>query len=156
MLRLVDSVLRTAALVLFAAFLVTALPKALRRSIERTASAVSWAAETPEAARRRVLGPEVAAAYDRLRSAIPSDGAYLLVDGGTLGQGSPYWVRYQLAPRKAVLAGDLGHLPSAEEVLRHWPPGIRYAVVALPEGAPPVLMERGDLITTLVRVHAAR
>lgn len=156
MLRLIDSVLRAVALVLFAGFLITSFPRTVRRSVERIGYAASRFAETPEGARRRVLGPEVAAAYDLLRRAIPTDGAYLLVDGGTLWQGSPYWVRYQLAPRKALLAGDLGRLPSAQEVLRRWPPGLRYAVIALPEGIPPVLMEKDELLSTLERAHAAR
>lgn len=146
MLRFIDSVLRAAALALFALFLLTSLLRTVGQILQRYLSAVAVAAKTPAEERRRTMGPGVAEAYDRLRRTIPRHGEYLLIDGGSIWQGSPYWVRFELAPRKARLAGSLGERPKLEEILRVWPASTRFAVVALPEGQPPALYEKEDLL----------
>ena len=146
MLRFIDSVLRAAALALFALFLLTSLPRTAGQVAQRGLYAVAVAAETPAAERRRRMSPGVAEAYDRLRREIPRDGEYLLIDGGSIWHGSPYWVRFELAPRKARLVGVLGEMPKLEEILRAWPASTRYAVVALPDGRPPAIYEKDDLL----------
>jgi len=154
--RPLESALRTLALAVFGLFLLTALPRALQRTVERLAVAVLRAPESPEAARRRVLRPEVAEVYDRLRREIPVDGAYLLIDGGTPPQASSVWARFELAPRKALLLGSWNQLPSSAALRRAWPPAIRYAVVALPERQAPVVLTEEELLAALDRSHAGR
>lgn len=149
MLRFIDSVLRVVALLLFALFVLTSLPRAAWRAFERIGFALSRAAETPLEARQRVLGPEIAAVYDTLRRAIPPEGEYLLIDGGTHDQGNPLWTRFELAPRKARLLGAWNDLPSSAELRRRWPAGVRYAVIALPERQPPILFDKEQFFAVL-------
>jgi hypothetical protein len=157
-LRFIDSVLRAAALALFALFLLTSLPRTVGQVAQRGLHAVAHAAETPAEERRRTMGPGAAETYDRLRRMIPRDGEYLLIDGGSLWQGSPYWVRFELAPRKPRLVGALGEMPKLEEILRRWPASTRFAVVAPPEGQLPAVYERKDLLALQERErsHAGR
>jgi hypothetical protein len=152
----IDKVLRRAALVLFALFVLTSLPVAAWRALGRLGFALSRAPESVPQARLRILGPEVTAAYDALRRAIPRDGEYLLIDGGTPDQGNPLWVRFELAPRKARWLGAWSALPSSEELRRRWPATARYAVIALPERQPPVLLSQEELLSALERARAAR
>ncbi len=156
MLRFMDRVLRTAALLGFGAFLLTALPRALLRAVDRLVVAALRASETPQAARVRVLRPEVASVYDRLRREIPPDGEYLLIDGGTPPQASAVWARFELAPRRPRLLGRWSELPSSADLRRTWPPGVRYAVIALPERQPPLVLTEEELLAALDRSHAAR
>jgi hypothetical protein len=155
-LRFLPSVLRAAVLALFGIFLASLLPRGLSASLGRIALALRQAGETPAEARLRVYGSAVTAAYERLRRAIPRDGEYLLIDGGTEPQASALWTRYELAPRKARLLGRWDQLPSSEVLRRSWPPGSRFVVIALPEGNPPQVMEKDELLAALDRPHALR
>lgn len=81
-------------------------------------------------ARRRVLGPALAEVADRVRSAVPEDGAYAVVDAAR-SDGSGYWLRYDLAPRLALLVdGGAAVDPRTEAASVPWvvvlepPPGV--------------------------------
>ena len=67
----------------------------------RLAETVPLAGEDARGARERSLGAPVVESLDAIRRAIPSTEEYLLVDGGEEFQGATYWVRFELAPRRA-------------------------------------------------------
>jgi len=58
-------------------------------------------------ARGRILGKPYVQSLAAIRHLIPDGEGYFLVDAGPPGEASPLWVRYELAPRKAVLLGSL-------------------------------------------------
>ena len=147
------SVLRVAVLALFAASLLVAAERAARSSWTRIAQAASQFGVDSLQARRQALGASWVAAEGEIARAIPADGDYLLVDGGEERQGATLFLRYQLAPRRARLAGRLSEVtdPSQWAAL---PTSSRWVVVAYPR-RPPVLVDRKDfarwLETTLGR-----
>ena len=149
-----DSVFRTVVLVLFGLFLAVSLPTAAIRTAKRTALAVSTLGESPEGARRRVLGERWVDAVDGIRRAVPENGAYLLVNGGLEWEGGPYWARFDLAPRRAIYLGQLAELPDGETLRRSLPPNApQYVVLAFREPFPPILMKREDFLRELDRRH---
>lgn len=157
-LTFAGSVLRAAALALLAVSLLAALPLAVLRVGRRLYEVVPLAGETARAAHARVLGAAAAEALDKIRRTIPPDGAYLLLDGGTEWQGATYWVRFELAPRRARYMGRLSEMASSSQrELRRslsLPGGPRWVVIALPHG-PAVLIDRGDLLRRMEANHGS-
>lgn len=76
--------------------------------------------EEPEV-RRLVLGPRLAAAADRARDAVGRTEGLAVVDGAG-GDGSAYWLRYDLSPRRLLLASDAMPVPpeAAPKGLTPW------------------------------------
>lgn len=154
-MRALDRLVRWLALGLAGASLLAALPVAWRHASPIYRYALRFSAETPEAARLRVLGPKAAEAYARLRREIPEDGSYLLIDGARLRDGAPYWVRFQLAPRRALFLGHWQALPPPAALDAAWPEGVRFAVLALRGDEGPIVFERHELLAALEAAHAA-
>ncbi len=106
-------VVHLAATVLVAAYFWTALPRAadvagfMLRLPGRTAG------ESLEAARARLFGGEYARAVELIRRQVPVEQAYGLVAGDSAQGGGVLWVRYDLAPRRAVYLGELARLTRA-------------------------------------------
>lgn len=149
-----DSVFGTIALVLFGLFLAVSLPTAAFRTAQRTALAVSTLPESPEAARRRVLGPRWVDGIERIRRAVPENGAYLLVNGGLDWEGGPYWARFDLAPRRAIYLGVLSEMPDGETVRRSLPKNAPdLVVIAFRQPFPPLLLRREDFLRELNLRH---
>jgi hypothetical protein len=115
--------------------------------------AVSLADEDYSALRRRALGSAYVLAIERIRRAVPRDREYLLVAGGTEFQGGAFWLRYELAPRRARYVGRLPELSDSRTVRWRMPPGPRYVVIAFSEPRPPVLMDREEFLRSLDRPH---
>jgi hypothetical protein len=151
-LSFAGSVFRTVALALLAASLLAALPLTAIRSVRRISEVVPLAGEDARGARARVLGAPQVAALDAIRRTIPAGGEYLLVDGGEEWQGATYWVRFELAPRRARYVGRLSEMagPSSDPQGRAWhlPAGPRWVVVAFPHD-PAVLLDRDELVRRL-------
>jgi hypothetical protein len=146
-MRRSGSVFATVALALFALFLAIAVPRALGRSYHRILDACHHAGETPAEARERVFGLAYTAAVDGIRRTIPPDGSYLLVNGERRDEGGPYWVRYDLAPRRALFLGRLRALRQRNlrtQLTRE----ARWVVIAYADG-PPVVMERWRFVAWL-------
>jgi hypothetical protein len=143
------SVLRAVALGVFALYFALAVPPTLLRCVRWTRQAAALAGEDPLAARRRFLTPPYAARIDAIRRTIPRDGEYLLVDGGTELEGGAYWVRFELAPRRARWVGRLSELPDAATLRGTLPPGPRWLVIAFRDPVPPILMEREEFLRRL-------
>ena len=151
MLSFAGSVFRTVALALLAVSLLAALPLTATRVARRLFEVVSLAGEDARGAHVRVLGAPEAAALDAIRRTIPADGEYLLLDGGEEWQGSTYWVRFELAPRRPRYVGRLSEMARQG---RPWslPAGPRWVVVAFPHD-PAVLLDRDDFLRRMEPGH---
>lgn len=133
--------LATAVLSLFGLFLLVALPHAGGRGVVRTGRAFLRAEESPLEERRRMFGAAYADGIEAIRRQIPEDGAYLLVDGSPEDEGTTYWVRFDLAPRRAVEGGTLQALQNGRTKV---PPDLQWIVVARKDyGAPELLRADG-------------
>jgi|GEM_PF-2660699 len=151
----VGLLLDVVAVALFGIYLVAAVPLAIRRAVNmlRTEAQVA-AGESLTDARARCFGDSYTRAIDEIRKALPADRAYLLVDGGRPQDGDAYWVRYDLAPRPAVFAGQLELLDAAR--LRRTIEGanlsdLRQVVVAYAPGVPPRLYDLASFLGGLAR-----
>jgi len=152
-LSFAGSVLRAVALGVFALSIAFAIPPAFSRTIRWVGQASAVAGDDLATVRRRYLGADWVSAIDGIRRAIPRDGEYLLVNGGTAWGGGPYWVRFDLAPRRARFLGLWSELPAAGTLRRRLPQGPRYVVIAFREPQPPILLEREEFLRVLDRSH---
>jgi hypothetical protein len=139
---------RRLALAAFLLSLIAGLPLTAVRTLRRVGRATVALGEDARGARVRLLGAATVRALDSLRQAIPADGEYLLVDGGEELQAEAYWVRFELAPRRAVFVGRLSEMERAPRPARELPPAARWVVVAYP-GGPPRLLSREALVDLL-------
>lgn len=99
--------------------------------------------ETPLQRRERSFGSGYTQAIEQIRRTIPPDGAYLLINGRPdFEEGGPLWVKFDLAPRRAVYLGKLHDLGSADRLRRRTPRAARWVVIAHGPYDPPVLIER--------------
>jgi hypothetical protein len=139
---------RWAALSIVALYAAAALPAALTRSGAALRDSVLRRGESRNAARQRVLGADYAAGIETARAAIPRDGDYLLFDAGELEQGAANWVRYDLAPRRAVRGGPVARLGRSERVRERLRRAPEICVVARP-GAGALIMRREEFLSWL-------
>jgi hypothetical protein len=136
-----DRALDFAAAGLLGLFLAAAVPWALLRACDELYKA-AYVHESPAEARSRVNGVDYARAIDQIRREIPLGEAYLLVVDGEPNSGCAYWVRYDLAPRRALYFGRLDELTSGAQVRRRLMANLRDVVVTFDTGEPPRLYER--------------
>ena len=160
MLTFAGSVLRAVALALLAVSMLAALPLAALRVSRRLAEVVPLAGENARGAHVRRLGAAAADALDSIRRAIPPGGDYLLLDGGEEWQGATYWVRFELAPRRARYVGRLNEMsgqtgpPTELRQTLSRPDGPRWVVVAFPRD-PALLLDRADLLRRMDANHGS-
>jgi hypothetical protein len=118
------------------------------KAVRRIQKAFLYAGESALAERSREFGAPYARKIEEIRRLIPDDprdpddGIYGLVDGDTDGVaiGGTLWVRFDLAPRRAVFLGLRKDLPGPGELRRRLPPGVRWVVIGHND-RPPDLME---------------
>jgi hypothetical protein len=144
-----SSPLSTLALALFALYLAVSVPWALLRSARTGLLALRVAGETPFEERSRFFGPDYARGIAAIRRAIPADGAYVLVNGDPGELGGPVWVKFDLAPRRAVFLGTLQDLDNVERLRKRMPRAARWVVIAYGPYRTPVLIERYKLMRQL-------
>lgn len=137
-----------AALVLFAILLAVSLSWSTGRAVLRMYRGWLHAGESGLEERSRLLGPDYALAIEDLRRRVPEDAIYALVDADPHEMGSVLWVRYYLAPRKAILLGFLHDLRTPRDVRKRMIREARWVIVASFE-KPPVLYERHEFIKKL-------
>ena len=119
----------SAAPILFGLFLLVSLTPSLGRAALRIGRAFVHAGESPLEQRRRAFSPAYADGIEAIRRTIPPDEAYLLINGDG-GGGAHFWVRFDLAPRRAVWARSVKERPE----------DVRWVVIAREDyGAPEVL-----------------
>jgi hypothetical protein len=138
----------TFALALFGLLLAVSLALSSVRSARRIWRAARYAGETPLQERSRTFDPSYVQAIEQMRRTIPRDGMYALVDADPVEQGSVFWVRFDLAPRRAVSLGFLQELRSARIFRERMIPDAGWVIVAS-VSRPPVLYERHDFVAKL-------
>lgn len=137
------------ALVLFLAWLAVAVPWALLKAGRSALLSLRVRGETPLQERLRTYGPAYANAIEEIRRTIPRDGAYLLVNGDPKEEGGPLWVKFDLAPRRAVFLGKLNELDDIERLRKRFPRAARWVVIAYGPYRKPQLIERFRFIRQL-------
>ncbi len=150
----IGSACRALALAAFALFLVHSGIATVWRSGQWIGQAAALAGADHAAVRRWLYGDSYVRAIARIRRAIPEDGEYLLVREGTVWEGNAYWVRFELAPRRARYLGPWSELPGPAALRREMPPGPRFVVLAAGAPRPPQLMERAEFLRAVERSHA--
>jgi hypothetical protein len=150
-LAFAERVFRIVAAVLFALFLLSLVPGAAWRSGKRLVLAVRLAGESVGEARERTLGPAYVAALSAIRRAVPEEGEYFLVNFGAEREGGPYWVRFELAPRRARFLGQWQDLTDRPTLVRRLAAGPRDVVVAFRDGKPPLLYDHASFLQALRR-----
>jgi hypothetical protein len=136
-------------LALLAAHVGVAGAVALLRSARHLREDAHHLGEDPAVGRRRVFGAGYVAAIEGIRRAVPADGAYLLVDAQESEEGALYWVRFDLAPRRALLVGRTDEPEVVEELRRVRGKGLQQVVVVYGGGRAPELVRRGALLRQL-------
>lgn len=155
-MRKPGSAFATAALSLFGLFLAVAVPLAGYRAAWAVWHALHHLDETPYQARSRTFGPGYADSIEEIRRTIPPNGAYLLLNGDDKDEGGPIWVRFDLAPRRAVYLGKLKDVTTAERLRRRAPKAARWVIIAKGPYHPPVLFERFRFMRQLRDRHPER
>jgi len=132
----------TLALGLFAVYLAVSLSRsAIETAKDGILSYALWG-ETPFQERARCYGPAYTNEIEAIRRTIPRDGAYILINGDPGEDGGPLWVKFDLAPRRAVYLGYLKDLGSVERMKKRMPRAARWVVIAYGPYRRPVLIER--------------
>lgn len=137
-MRLPGSIPSTLALGLFASFLAVALPAALDRSEELVDQAIEHSGETVIEERSRVWGAFYTQRIEEIRRLIPLEEPYILVNGDAIDHGAPIWVRFDLAPRRAILLRR-GALHRPRLARKRIPGTARWVVVAYQERLPELI-----------------
>lgn len=149
MLSFAGSVFRALTLALFAVSLLVGLGLGIYNSGQRFLGTFGYWGEDAAASRRRVMGEGWVETIAVLRRAIPRDGEYFLVDGGGFRDGGAYFVRYDLAPRRARYLGDLDDLRDPAKVAASMRSGPRWVVLTVSGEEPPVLLDRQEFLRQL-------
>jgi hypothetical protein len=134
---------------LLALHLSVAVPWALRKSAGAGLQMIHVAGETPSAKRSRTYGPDYVRAIAEIRRTIPPDGAYVLLNGSPEDVGAPIWVKFDLAPRRAVYLGNAKDVGSLDRFRRRIPRAARWVVIAYTSYGRPVLVERYKFLRQL-------
>jgi hypothetical protein len=140
-MRFVVSLPSALALALFAGFLAVSLPDALKHADKFLDRAVEHAGETVIEERNRVWGEGFTRTIEEIRRVIPPDGVYVLVNGDMPDRGAPIWVRYELAPRRAILM-TRPDLRRPRRVQRRFPREAQWVVVAYDSKLPELIDRR--------------
>jgi hypothetical protein len=103
--------------------------------------AAETAGRSPREVRAMVFGGAYVHAVERIRQMIGRDEPYLVdqVDASN-ALGSMFWVRYDLLPRRAIAARS--RAPVSALAGDCWKAQVRWEVVGLSVGAPPLLLAR--------------
>ena len=141
-----SSVVATLALGLFAVFLAFSLFEAAHASARSIRFLYFARGESPAEERSHAYGPAYVRAIEEIRRTIPRDGAYVLISAVSEAEGAPYWVKYDLAPRRAVYLGEIGSLQPVDRLRKRLPRAARWVVIANGGYRPPLLIERFKFI----------
>ncbi|MEA2562671.1 MAG: hypothetical protein QOH06_4175 [Acidobacteriota bacterium] len=154
-MRSSSSILARLALGLFAVFLAVSLSQAAIATARSGLLLLHARGETSYEERLRAYGPDYIQAIEKIRRTIPRDGAYILISGVSEAEGAPYWVKYDLAPRRAVYLGELRSLQPVDRLRKRLPRAARWVVIAYDSYRPPVLIERFKFVQERKRREGA-
>ena len=130
------------ALGLFAVFLAVSLSRAAVETAKNGVLLYRTRHDTPLQDRSHAYGPVYTHEIEKIRRTIPRDGAYILINGDPGEHGGPFWVKFDLAPRRAVYLGDLDNLGSVDRLKKRMPRAARWVVIAYGPYRRPVVIER--------------
>ena len=147
---------RLLALTVLAVHLLLALTQALTRTVAWGRQGLSILAWDLATSRRAALGDAWVDTIETLRRTIPRHGEYLLVNASTEQSGAPFWVRFELAPRRARFLGRLAELSFGEDPKSELAGSADWVVVAFPEPQPPRLLSRAQFLDGVEAQRAAR
>jgi len=122
--------------VLVIAYLLIAIPVGLRNTYLRLRVAAKTAGAPLAEVRAHAFGRRYAATIDAIRQAIPENEPYLLSELDE--PGSLLWVRFDLLPRRAIVP-RAGGSPGSD--FDCWRDQVRFEVVAVGSGRPPLFRE---------------
>jgi len=74
-----------------------------------------------------------------------------VIDAQPVEEGAIYWVRFDLAPRRALFLGRQRNLPGPQRLQSRIPAGVRWVVVASGSAMPPKLLIREELLREAAR-----
>jgi hypothetical protein len=100
--------------------------------------------DDPPTARRRVFGTPYTEAIEGIRRALPPGSVYVLINANDKDEGFPLWVRYDLAPHRAIYLGRLSQLPW--NIRRAFPHGDPPVVLTYGAKEPPRLIDRREFL----------
>lgn len=141
-MRSSGSLISSLALGLFVVYLAVATPWALLKAARSALLSFRVAGETPLEERLRTYGPMYSNGIEKIRRTIPENGAYLLINGDPKEEGGPLWVKFDLAPRRAVFLGKLDEIDDADRLRKRIPRAARWVVIAYGPYGQPELIER--------------
>lgn len=137
------------ALGLFSVFLVLSVAKAAYETTRSLWDLYLFRGEPPLQERARAYGPVYVDQIETIRRTIPRDGAYVLINGRPDEEGGPLWVKFDLAPRRAIYLGYLGSIDDVERLKKRIPRAARWVVIAYGSYERPVLIERYKFVQSL-------
>ena len=146
-----DLAVDLAAVALLAVYLAAAVPAGLSHAFDMLGAAAEHRGETLTDSRIRTFGDAYVRAIDDIRADLPADQAYLLVAAEDARLADAYWVRYELAPRRAFFWGQLDDHTDADRLRRRIAVNARLVVVAHGGGQPPRLYARHDFLSEIER-----
>ncbi len=139
-------------------FLALNAPAALMKSLRRIKQGWELRHETLSESRKRLFGAEYVESIEAIRKSIPPEGDYLLVRGPGAEEEAALWVRYDLAPRRALLLDQSGAAPARpQELLPGTVEGLpERAVIVGGRGEAPQLVATTLLWTPVENRHLSR
>ena len=147
---------RLLGLAALAFFVTAAVRPAVSGACARLRAARVHRGETAVEARRRCFGPAFVDGVDRLRATLGPDEPYYLVEGGDPNAGGALWVRYELAPHRAIFLGRFSRLAASGRLRRQVATNIHRVAVALGPGRSPIDWQRFELLAALAKREAAQ
>jgi hypothetical protein len=119
-------------------YLAVAVPWALHDAVLRVRVALGTAGMPVKDLRSAAFGPAYVSALERIRRFIGRDEPYLVDE--TNAEGSIFWVRYDLLPRRAIAGRTRSPLSLSGRDC--WEAQVRWQVVGMGKQRPPLLIER--------------
>jgi len=110
---------------------------------------VATLGESPREERIRSFGLAYVDAIETIRQTLPRDAAYVLVNGDPKDDGGPLWVKFDLAPRRAVFLGRLRDTDDGNRLRKRMPRAARWVVITYGDYRPPLLVERHEFVRRL-------
>jgi len=133
-----------------AVFLAAAMPVSLHSAGSLTGQARERGRLDAVDARSAVFGEPYVKGVEAIRRLIPEDGDYFLATTAPQDEAPMWWVRYELAPRRAIFLGALDPLKRRQLRLLQSRP-VEWVVISHDAATPPGVLPRQELVDRLER-----
>lgn len=139
------------ALLLVAATLSAATLRPVAVSLVRILSAIQGTGTGTLAGRTRIFGSGYTQTVETIRRTLRDTAPYALLEAGSPDEGGTLWLRYDLAPRKAIELGRMGDLATHPDRFERLSGEVRWIVVSHGYGANPEILDRRQFVALLER-----